>query len=89
MWLLNYSASRLDVEIMYDASDMCLDAYYDASYLSVINSRSRARGYFFLSQKPTPGKPPATCPINIPVHVIYKIIKIVMGSAAELEIGTG
>ena len=46
-------------------------------------------GYFFLSENPTAGKLPAICHVNGPIHVIPKIIKFVMGSAAESEIGTG
>ena len=47
MWLLNYAVSHPDAEITYIASDMCLYAHSDASYLSVPNARSRAGGQFF------------------------------------------
>ena len=46
MWLLNYAASHPDAEITYVASDMCLHAHSDASYLSLPNAKSRAGGIF-------------------------------------------
>ena len=89
IWLINYCATHPDAEITYVTSDMCLHAHIDASFLSVINVRSRAGRHFFLSSKYLPEKSPALCPINGPIHVILKIMKIVMGSAAESEIGAG
>ena len=46
-----------------------------------------ALGDIFLSDHPKRGKTPEQCAINGPVHVISKILKFVMGSAAETEIG--
>ena len=87
IWLLNYAASNPDASITYVAGDMCLHTHSDASYLSVPKGRSRAGGHFFLSDHPKRGKTPEQCAINGPVHVISKILKFVMGSAAEAEIG--
>ena len=50
--LLNYAASHPDAELEFHASDMILHIDSDASYLSVPECRSRAAGYFYLSQKP-------------------------------------
>ena len=64
---------------------MRLHTHSDASYLSVPQARSREGVHFFLSQELTPGTAPTQYPINGPVHVICKIFKFVMGSAAEAE----
>ena len=47
MWLLNYCVTHPNAEITYVASDMCLHAHSDVSYLSVPKARSRAEGHFF------------------------------------------
>jgi hypothetical protein len=47
--LLNYAASNSDATIRFIASDMLLAIKVDASYLSVSKARSRAAGYFFLT----------------------------------------
>ena len=67
--------------LTYDASDMVLAIHSDASYLSEKKSRSRVGGHFFMS---TNDEYP---PNNGGVHVITQIIKAVMASAAEAEIG--
>ena len=46
VWILNYAATHLDANITYNASDMCLHAHSNASYLSAPKARSRAGGYF-------------------------------------------
>eukprot|EP00804_Cyclotella_cryptica_P027522 CCRYP_007476-RA/>CCRYP_007476-RA protein AED:0.26 eAED:0.26 QI:0/0/0/1/1/1/4/0/582 len=64
----------------YRASDMILAAHSDASYLSESHARSRL-GHFFLSENdhyPTN---------NGAVLTISQIIKVVMSSAAEAELG--
>lgn len=83
-WLLNYVASNPNAVLTYAASDMCLHVHSDVSYLSVPKARSRVGGHFFLSDHPDK---PGILRINGPVHVISKIIKLVMASAAEAEIG--
>ena len=60
---------------------MIIAVHSDASYLSETNARSRAGGHFFLSENdefPTN---------NGAVLTIAQIIKVVMSSAAEAEIG--
>jgi hypothetical protein len=88
--LLNYCATYPDAVIRYKASDMILHIVSDASYLSASESRSRLGGYFFLSNMPTSMPPSATDPtppFNGPVLVTASIIKAVLSSAAEAELG--
>ena len=88
IWLLNYAATYPEAEILYVASDMCLHIHSDASYLSAPKARSRASGFFFLSDHPDKITP-ADAKINGAIHINSKIIKRVMGSVAEAEIGAG
>jgi hypothetical protein len=60
---------------------MVLAIHSDASYLSEPKARSRAGGHFFLSKN---GNNP---PNNGAVLNVSKIIKVVMSSAAEAELG--
>ena len=70
---------------------MVLYIHSDASYLSESRARSRAAGHFFLSSQPLdPTKPPVNIPVlNGPIHTLCQIIDVVVGSAAESEIGSG
>ena len=78
---LDYAASHPDAIITYKTSDMVLATHSDASYLSEPQARSRAGGHFFLSNDvPDP-------PNNGAVLNIAHIIKSVMSSAAEAELG--
>ena len=84
--LLNYAATHPDATICYFASGMQLHSHSDASYLSESKACSRVGGLFFLSSKDDPknSKPP---PINGAIQVISSILKNVMSSAAEAEVG--
>ena len=77
--LLNYVATHHNASITYKASDMILKIHRDASYVSAKNSRSRAGGYFYMGKN--------NDFINAPVHVECNIMKNVLASAAEAEIG--
>jgi hypothetical protein len=83
--LLNYCAAHPDASVRYTASDMILAVESDASYLSVAKGRSRAAGYFFLTDKTASAtgqyKP------NGAVHVLCHIMREVLSSAAEAELG--
>ena len=82
--LLNYTATHPNATIRYHKRDMVLHIHSDGSYLSALKARSRAGGHFFLySYSPDPAK----CTLNCPIHVIAKILRNVMGSASEKEIG--
>ena len=78
---LDYATTHPDAIVTYHASNMVLAAHSDASYLSEANARSRAGGHFFMSND-TP-RPPN----NGAVLTTAQIIKAVMSSAAEAEIG--
>jgi len=67
--------------LTYLASDMVLAIHSDASYLSEKGARSRAGGHFFMSSNVE------IPPNNGAVHTVAQIIKAVMSSAAEAEIG--
>ena len=73
-----------DIKIRYYASDMILNVHSDASYLSESRARSRLAGYFFLGDMPQDGKPIF---LNGAIHVMCSILKIVVASAAEAELG--
>jgi len=79
--LLDYVATHPDAILSYPKRDMILGIHSDASYLSEPKARSRAGGYFFLSN----GTDEA--PNNGAILNISQIIKSVMSSAAEAELG--
>jgi hypothetical protein len=90
--LLNYAATNPDAVLQYHTSDMVLHVHSNASYQSESQSRSRAGGFFFLISAdpghvatPDPSHPPP--PINGTVHVPCTILKVVVSSAAEAELG--
>ena len=82
--LLNYVATHPNATLTYHKSKMQLAVHSDASYLSAPNARSRAGGYFYLSERDNTNSNP---PINAPVHTECKIMKHVLSSATEAEIG--
>ena len=83
--LLNYCATHPDATIRYTASDMLLAVESDASYLSVTKARSRAAGYFYLTS--APATTTADYAPNGAVHVLCHIMREVLSSAAEAELG--
>jgi hypothetical protein len=89
VWLLDYAATHPDASICYVKSDMILHIHSDASYLSEPKARSRAGGHYFLSSLSSTPDVPALQPppLNGPIFTISRIMRNVMGSAAEAEIG--
>ena len=85
---LNYAASHPVATIRYDPSDMILHVHSDASYLSESEARSRAAGIFFLGNNFPDAAHPSMPLSNGVIHVLCKIMKNVMSSAAEAEIGS-
>ena len=79
--LLDYIASQEHAVITYNASDMVLAAHSDAGYHNEAGARSRAGGYFFLS------KNEEIPPNNGNILNVAQIIRAVMSSAAEAELG--
>jgi hypothetical protein len=84
--LLNYAATHPDAEVRFHASDMVLHIDSDASCLSESKARSRAAGCHHLSSHPDKlqGKPP---PFNGSVNILCSIMREIVSSAAEAELG--
>jgi hypothetical protein len=80
--MLDYLATHPDTTIRYRASDMILHIHSDASYLSVSNARSRLGGLFFFGNKP-----PKQYKLNGSILNFASVIKNVVASAAESEVG--
>ena len=86
--LLDYIATHPDAAIRYHASDMVLAICSDAAYLVLPNARSRAAGFFFLTNLPgATSNPPKPTP-NGAVHVLCKTLRSVAASASEAETGS-
>jgi hypothetical protein len=82
--LLNHLATHPNATIRYYGSDMVLHIHSDASYLTAPEAQSRADGHFFLSSKDPTTQPPQN---NGPILSLARILKSVMSSAAEAEVG--
>jgi hypothetical protein len=80
--LLDYMATHPDSTIRYHASDMILHIHRDASYLSVSNAQSHLGGLFFLGNKS-----PEQDTLNGSILNVASVIKNVVASAAESEVG--
>ena len=78
-YLLNYIASNPKPRIRFTASDMVLQVDSDAAFQVCPKARSRAGGYHYLGSKDNEQ-------FNAPVLSLAKVIKNVMGSAAEAEL---
>jgi hypothetical protein len=81
--LLDYCATHPDAEVRFHASDMVLQVSSNASYLSELAARSRIGGHFYLGNNKEQQQQ-----INGPILCLSGIIKHVMSSAAEAEIGS-
>eukprot|EP00804_Cyclotella_cryptica_P015310 CCRYP_005417-RA/>CCRYP_005417-RA protein AED:0.07 eAED:0.07 QI:0/-1/0/1/-1/1/1/0/1190 len=82
--LLDYCASHPDAIVRFKASDMILNIHSDASYLSETKARSRIAGHFFLGSVPSDATP---ITLNGAIYVFCGILKFVVASAAEAELG--
>jgi hypothetical protein len=80
--LLDYLATHPDATLRYHASDMILHIHIDASYISVSNTRSQLRGLFFCGDKSLQEDN-----LNVSILNVASIIKNVVASAAESEVG--
>jgi hypothetical protein len=81
--LLNYCNTHLETKIRYHASDMILHIHSDASYLLEKEAKSRAGGFFYMGSSTKTDKKLT----NRAILIISKVLKHVMSSAAEAEIG--
>ena len=82
--LLDYLATLPDANIRYYKSEIISNIHSGASYLSEARSRSQVAGYFYLEAKPVDGQ---SIPLNRAVYVFRGILKFVVASAAEAELG--
>ena len=82
--LLDYLAMHPDAKVRFHASDMIMNVHSDASYLSEANARSRASGHFFMGSLPSDNQP---IRLNGAFFTLCKILKFVVASAAEAELG--
>jgi hypothetical protein len=73
-----------DAKIRYRASDMILNVYSDASYLSAPKACSCAGSLFFLGSIPRDTEPKF---INGAIHITCTILKLIAALAAEAEPG--
>eukprot|EP00804_Cyclotella_cryptica_P004405 CCRYP_006820-RB/>CCRYP_006820-RB protein AED:0.39 eAED:0.39 QI:0/0/0/1/0/0/2/0/323 len=78
---LNYTMTHQDAMITNRASNMILAVHSDASYLSETKARSRAGRHFLLSEDDSSPRD------NGAILTLAQIIKPVMSSAAEAELG--
>ena len=79
--LLDYADSQEEAILTYKKNDMVLAIHSDAYYLSESKTRSRAVGHWFMAGNE---EIPAN---NGVVMNVLQIIKAVMSSAAEAELG--
>ncbi len=83
--LLKYCATHPDAIVRFTASNMVLAVESDASYLSVVNARSCAVGYFYMTNKTARNTDAYTS--DGAVHVVCHNMREVFSSAAEAELG--
>jgi hypothetical protein len=81
--LLNYCNTHPETKNWYHASEMILHIHSDASYLSENEAKSRA-GVFFYMGNTTKNDKKLT---NGAILIVSKVLKHVMCTAAEAEIG--
>ncbi len=81
--LLNYCATHPNAVLQYRASDMILHIHSDTAYLNETEARSRVGGHHFLGDNNNPVNQPK----NGSILDIAKILKHVVSSAAEAELG--
>jgi hypothetical protein len=81
--LLNYCNTHPETKIRYHASAMILHIHSDASYVSENEAKSRKGGFFYMGNNKKTNKRLT----NGAILIISKVLKHVMSSAAEAEIG--
>jgi hypothetical protein len=80
---LNYCASNPNAILRYTSSDMVLHTHSDAAYLTDRNARIRAGGHHYMGNNMTHPNPIH----NGSILDISKILRMVVVSAAEAEVG--
>ena len=79
---LDYAATHPDAILTFNASNVVLNVRSDASYLTEPEAGSRVGGHFFMSEDNQDSKN------NGVILNLANIIRSMMSSAAEAEIGT-
>lgn len=79
---LDYCATNPDAKLHYIATDMLLKIISDAAFLTEPKARSRVGGHHFLGNREDKSQV-----LNAPVHSTSKVLKNVVGSATEAEVG--
>jgi len=82
--LLDYLATLPNAKVKFYASKMILNVHSDASYLSEPRAKSRVAGVYFMGDVPEDGKPIL---LNGNIFIVCSILKFVVASAAEAELG--
>ena len=82
--ILDFLATKPDVTIWYHKLKIILNIHLDASHLSEAKARSRATGYLYMGANIVNGQP---IPLNWALYVYGSILKFVVASAAEAELG--
>ncbi len=82
--VVDYLATHPDAIVRFRASEMILNIHSNASYLTEPKSCSRTSGHFFLGWLPIDGEP---IRLNGPFHTLCSILRFVVSSAAEAELG--
>jgi hypothetical protein len=81
--LLNYCNTHPETKNRYHASDIILHIHSDASYLSENEAKTRAGGFFYMGNTTKNDKKLT----NGAILIVSKVLKRVISSAAEVEIG--
>jgi hypothetical protein len=81
--LLNYCTTHPEATLRYHVSDMILNVHSDASYLSEREAKSRTGGFFYMVSNTDKDN----ILTNGAILMISTVLKHVMSSAAEAEIG--
>jgi hypothetical protein len=82
--LLDYLLLNANAKVHFITSDMIFNIHSDASYLLEAKAWSRACGHFFMGWMPKNGEP---IRLNRAFHVNSTILRFVVASAAEAELG--
>ena len=82
--ILDYLATNPNAKMRLYASNMIMNIYSDASYLSVGGAKIRAGSHFFMGWTLKDGEP--IC-LNIAFFTLCVILKFITASVSEAELG--
>ena len=83
--MLDYAATYLSAQIRYHTSDMRLHVNSYASYLFLLNARSRGSRFFYLSDNPTNTKTIPTLKNNGSILTECKTLNCFVTSVSQAE----